>query len=63
MIKTKGMIIGTIIVKSNIGSNNGVETNANPNPTVVFTVDANKITKIRIIMTLVSNNIFEILSD
>ena len=57
------MIIGTIIVKSNIGSNNGVETNANPNPTVVFTVDANKITKIRIIMTFVSNNIFEILSD
>ncbi len=57
------MIIGTIIVKSSTGKSKGVETNANPKPTVVFTVDANKITKIRIIMMLVSNNIFEILSD
>ena len=57
------MIIGTIIVKSSIGSSNGVDTRANPNPTVAFTVEASKITKIRIIMTFVSNNIFEILSD
>tara|TARA_B110000196_G_C21043692_1_gene613763 strand:- start:454 stop:627 length:174 start_codon:yes stop_codon:yes gene_type:complete len=57
------MIIGTIVVRSNIGSSNGVDTNANPNPTVALTVDARKMTNIKIIITFVSTNIFKIVSD